>query len=289
MLEAIGKGEDLPGGKTKIIQKLLDLGLIFKDDTLSLKMVQPAYIWLPNAIVEGAVSEIPPVELLRQSQQPMALRFFVDLYSEQNLAEDGGIDRSVIYKQYEREKIVELGAHVIWGFVEKCLGAKWGKITEAYRLEDEESPGSFLFECLKIIEDTGLLVWVPYLVESESPDAEVLHPLASPKSDPIEIEERIGEAAADAAFAMLEKFETQQVDSHVGPHRRAEGYIQGEIAPVIRHMANVQLIGIARMRYRPRTGLTAAWWAELHEKGEQVIAHYDALSGDKTSMVSMAS
>ncbi len=44
-------------------------------------------IWLPNALVDGAGSEVPPVARLRQIQDPMALRLFVELYGEQNLRE----------------------------------------------------------------------------------------------------------------------------------------------------------------------------------------------------------
>jgi len=33
----------------------------------------------------------------------------------------------------------------------------------------------------------------------------------------------------------------------------------------------VQLYGIARLRYRPHTAMTAAWWAELTEKGVRLI------------------
>jgi hypothetical protein len=50
----------------------------------------------------------------------------------------------------------------------------------------------------------------------------------------------------------------QCVDSH-GP----------QLVPVLRHFANVQMIGVARLRYRPHTKLTAAWWKDLHTKGEK--------------------
>jgi hypothetical protein len=38
------------------------------------------------------------------------------------------------------------------------------------------------------------------------------------------------------------------------------------------------MIGIARLRYRPHTKLTAAWWKDLHAKGEKYLARYEALA-----------
>ena len=42
-------------------------------------------------------------------------------------------------------------------------------------------------------------------------------------------------------------------------------------------MANVQLISVARLRYRPHTKLTAAWWAETNTVCDAHIAEYEAL------------
>jgi hypothetical protein len=53
----------------------------------------PEWIFLPNTFVTGAADETQPLELLRQTQDPMALRLAVDLYYAQNLAEDGGVSR----------------------------------------------------------------------------------------------------------------------------------------------------------------------------------------------------
>lgn len=51
----------------------------------------PDPIFLPNALMTGAAGETPPVELVRQTQDPMTLRLLVDLYHAQNLREDGGL------------------------------------------------------------------------------------------------------------------------------------------------------------------------------------------------------
>ena len=52
-----------------------------------------------------------------------------------------------------------------------------------------------------------------------------------------------------------------------------------QLVPVPRHIANVQMIGIARLRYRPHTRMTAAWWADLNANAQRHLARYLELSG----------
>jgi hypothetical protein len=115
------------------------------------------------------------------------------------------------------------------------------------------------------VADLGLIQWVPHLFESDEPDAEIIHAVGITGSD--SLEDRIGLAAEEAGLAMLNDQQRQYVDSH-GP----------QLVPVLRHFANVQMIGIARLRYRPHTKLTAAWWHDLHTKGEKYLAQYEALA-----------
>ena len=73
-------------------------------------------IWLPNAQVTGATGEIPPLELVRQTQDPMTLRVLIDMYNVQNLREDGGVSRRFTWTTYKRIKVGEQGQFIIWGF-----------------------------------------------------------------------------------------------------------------------------------------------------------------------------
>ena len=81
------------------------------------------------------------------------------------------------------------------------------------------------------------------------------------------MEDRIGLVAEEAGLAMLNDQQRQYVDLH-GP----------QLVPVLRHLANVQMIGVARLRYRPHTKLTAAWWHDLQMNGEKYLAQYEALA-----------
>jgi hypothetical protein len=59
------------------------------------------------------------------------------------------------------------------------------------------------------------------------------------------------------------------------------------LAPVPRHIANVQMIGIARLRYRPRTKLTSAWWADLNCNAEKHLAHYAEIAARQNTRVAV--
>ena len=81
------------------------------------------------------------------------------------------------------------------------------------------------------------------------------------------IEDRLGALAHEAGQALLTEgqiLKAEDEDLH--------------LVPVLRHIANVQMIGIARLRYRPQTQLTSAWWAELHKKCESYLQKYQKLA-----------
>jgi hypothetical protein len=49
------------------------------------------------------------------------------------------------------------------------------------------------------------------------------------------------------------------------------------VAPVLRHIANVQLVCLLRLRYRPRTAATAQWYAGV-EGWKAKTAEYEGLA-----------
>jgi hypothetical protein len=104
----------------------------------------------------------------------------------------------------------------------------------------------------------GLLRFVPHLCENGESDAEIIHPYGIEESfeeGRIETAEyAIGQAAHDAAQAMV--FESDL--------RKAEDCW---LAPVpTTDYPNVQMVGIARLTYRPHTVKTRAWWAAHTDK-----------------------
>jgi hypothetical protein len=91
----------------------------------AVKAAEPDWIWLPNTIVTSAAGETAPVQLLRQAQNPSALRLFVDLYHSHGLAEDGGVHWRKIRESYTRHKVGERGHFLVWGFQASTTTA-WG-------------------------------------------------------------------------------------------------------------------------------------------------------------------
>jgi hypothetical protein len=215
----------------------------------------PDWIWVPNTLVISAAAETSPIELVRQGQDVMPLRLLIDLHQAQNLRDDGGISRKITWWKYERAKVGQQGPYDVWGFESASLYVNWvgpavchrrDELTSTERKAGKNRAVDF-FRRMEQLAELGLIQWVPHLFESDEPDAEIIHAVGNAGSD--SLEDRIGLAAEKAGLAMLNDQQRRYVDSH-GPR----------LVPVLRHLANVQMIGVARLHYRPHTKLTAAWW-----------------------------
>jgi hypothetical protein len=82
-----------------------------------------------------------------------------------------------------------------------------------------------------------------------------------------EIEVEIGNAAHRAGIAMIPPYKWEKA------HR--EGFLW--FAPISDTIPNVQLIGVGRLRYRPRTSRTQAWYGELTANAPVWIERYREL------------
>lgn len=239
------------------------------------KSTRPSYklskvgdlIWLPRSLIEGAVNEVPPITKIRQTQDVMLLRLLVELYSAQNLREDGGVRPDVYRQNYDRRQAGQQAAHAVWDFTKIGGIVSWTGITRPHRrevlTEKEQAEGGNhgvdFFARIRRLESLGLIDWVPYLFEGEM--GEPIHALAA---NGLPIEQALYEAATSAAARMLTE----------GQRERA----QGVLVPVLAHIGEVQLIGLMRLRYRPHTRLTAAWWAEHQAVCQEFIDRYETLA-----------
>lgn len=229
-------------------------------------------IWLPNEVVDGAASELAPVLKLRQTQDAMVLRLFGELYVEQNLREDGGVSRSLVERRYTRERIGQRGANVVWYFKHENTYVTWGHATTPHRAEltrkDEKegkSRATKFFKRLEILESAGLVEWVPYLFEG--PQGEPIHPLAW---NGMPMEQALYNACVTAGRSLLTDTQKDWLDTN-----RDGGWLVA--APA--HIAEVTMFGIVRLRYRPHTRMTAAWWADYNDRCAKFTEAYDAISG----------
>jgi hypothetical protein len=93
------------------------------DNTAVAALTEPFTIWLPNALIDGAAGEVPPVELIRQTRSLSALRLLIELYAVQFLPNYGGVPRELLKHVFERINVGEQGPFVVWGFRSKHLTA----------------------------------------------------------------------------------------------------------------------------------------------------------------------
>ena len=278
VIKKVMLSKEIPVSQQGTVKRLLKKGWLIDDGNGGYIIAprpdaDPDRIWLPNTLVTSAAAETAPIELVRQGQDVMTLRLLVDLYHAQNLRDDGGISRKITWEKYERVKVGQRGPYDVWGFDAANTYVSWvgpavchrrDELTDTERKAGKNRAVDF-FRRMEQLADLGLIQWVPHLFESDEPDAEIIHALRGAGSG--SLEDQIGPVAHEAGLAMLNDQQRQYVDSH-GP----------QLVPVLRHLANVQMIGIARLRYRPHTKLTAAWWHHLQTTGEKYLAQYEALA-----------
>lgn len=221
-------------------------------------------IWLPNELVTGAAGEVPPVTRVRQAQEPEALQLLVELYGEHELTGDGGLPRSLIHEVYERSKIADWKQYTVWGFnspehrtctfsgpLSRFLGRKKGTV----------------WEHIKLLESLGLLETVLYLAESDSQEAELIHPIT-------------GDEHANNVASAAEMFASELPG---GFSYEAENY--DFVLPVARHFTRAALVGVSRLRYRPKTSRTAAWYGQHVEVCRQFSELYGKATGGNLTQV----
>ena len=217
-------------------------------------------LWLPNALVDGAVTEAPPITRLRQAQNVEHLQAFIELYGLQDLAGDGGLPRSLVHAPHDRTRICDTGQFIVWGFTRKDTRTCWATGPLARFKARNVGNESAAWDFLQRLECMGLLQTIDYLAEGDAPDAELLHPLT-------------GDADADAVRDAATQL----------PDRMPEWFARkGEqfdyVLPVMRDFPAPAVVGVSRLVYRPHTRLTGAWWARHHVTCERFAAMYRALA-----------
>jgi len=264
------------------IQKLIEYGFI--EQTKSGK--RPRYkidrdsvaktdnqIWLPNELVSGTdKGESPPIERIRQTGDVMLLRLFISLYQKQNLIEEGGISRDTYHTKFSRELVGEFRQFNLWYFNQTQSSVYWNKVTLPHHREElteeekeaNKNAGVDLFKRWETLDILGLIQCVPHLFESDTDEAEIIHSLGTAES----VEYELTQAAQDAYCAAQD----------LNPYEIQEG---SRVLPVPKHLENVQVIGIWRLRYRPKTSMTSKWWGELNNTGIKWLEQYKNLAENR--------
>ena len=106
------------------------------------------------------------------------------------------------------------------------------------------------------------------LLDGDDNEAEIIHPYGMRGGEPAE-----RELALAAHYAALPLVTVGQRD-----WAAQQGY--GWLIPVQRHIGNATLIEVYRLKYRPHTAATAAWYALMQQTTAQYLDHYRAMLKD---------
>ncbi|WP_429425044.1 hypothetical protein [Pseudomonas frederiksbergensis] len=209
-------------------------------------------LWLPNTLIDGAGGEIPPITKLREAGNLKLLEKFILLYGLHDLDNDGGLPRHIAWTSFDRKHICPIGHFVLYGFDEKETRASSSGLLKEYekRTDDKGNDGAWMV--LTPLLNLGLLERAYYMAESGDHDAELIYPINNDVERAHQdlvlwLEERDGKG-----FAM-----EAQSSERVGIARE--------------HIENATMVGLLRLRYRPKTGKTARWWALERENTEEVV------------------
>ncbi len=233
---------------------------------------QPRWVFLPNALIDGAATELPPIERLRRRGSIEAVRMLIDSYHMQDLANDDGLDWRLIHQEWERKLITEQGNWSIFGYSRAdSKTAKWECPLRFQfgRWNQSSQANESFWRIFQILQECSLIETIPHLVEGKHDGAELIFPLDSTGSD---AEARLYEAATCAACGMLE-------DNTGGYRYELDNHTIA--LPVSNDFPNATVVGVYRLRYRAKTSLTAAWWSKQTEWGRFAERYEGILTDDQ--------
>jgi hypothetical protein len=283
LLERIARGMAcVSNARARVLECLVEKGLARVDRSGRIEALsydagaaaKPDWIWLPNALVDGVGSEIAaPVELVRMTQNAAALRLLIDLYHQHSLASDGGIHWRSIRSTFKRQVVRRRGPYVVYAFSPGDLSASddrafvkphiTGQLeTVDGRRRDRGWP--VFWGAWHLLDQLGLVEMVGNLVEGDTDEAEVIHPYAVGNGEPAE--RRLAAAASNAASNLLPTSVAESIDT-----------TEVHLVPLLRHLSEAQMVGIARLRYRPHTAPTRAWFSRMRD-WEDLADRYDELA-----------
>jgi hypothetical protein len=228
-------------------------------------------IWLPNEIVTGTSSgEESPVRRLRSAGCIWTLRLYVDLYSAQNLRDDGGISPLIIRQKFERQEIGQQGAYTVMGFKSVTREHWWAGPFTAHKSRSKVKPEDEFpaWESLILLENMGLLSYVPHIFDNDTNAAEPIHVFGIGGIAEAPLEQMIGDAADCAARSMALPSKLEEAEDN--------GFRY--FCPVLKTKPTAQMIGIARLTYRPHTRRTKTWFAELSQTATGWIETFETLN-----------
>lgn len=223
-------------------------------------------IWLPRALVDGTAGEAP-LERIRMRQDVRLLRFFIDLYDAQHLIEEGGLPWRAMRCSYAKVRVGEWGPYTVVGYGNPVLQIFPDHPLLENMAGDLELGRQVLDDLTQLI-NMGLIEVVEHLVEGLSDTAEILHPC--PPTGGTSIERTVASAADKAARMMMPDSRVRQAQEKLGT--------PCVLVPLEHALDQAEMVGILRLRYRPRTTRTSAWWQDTRARCDRALKRYEKMA-----------
>lgn len=257
--------------ETLIENKIVDLLEIKAGKFPKYKISKPEdddlLLWLPNELIDGAANEAAPITKIRETGDIDLLEKFVRLYGVQDLDGDGGIPRNVAWATFDREKICPIGHFVLYGFSGESTKASNKGLFDGYENKTDEDGNKGPWVVLNPLYQMGLLEKVYYMAESSKPDAELIYPVGP-------------HGTGDAMWQLMAWLEA---GAGKGFAMEAQSHSAQGIAP--KHIKHAAMVGLYRLRYRPKTGKTSRWWAIEQEQAEAMVGMVSNICEEKSRPV----
>lgn len=272
-LERAVKGEKLTRSEQSLLTNMERAGWVrhvgAKYEAIPRDSSDP--LWLPNELVDGIPDAPAPVERVRQTGDVLTLRLFVDLYSAHRLDEWHGVNPELLWLQYDEVFRQPVGSVILLAWEPSRPGGlharRKSEITSS-QTDGSQEGDKLLFERIDTLGRLGLLQFVPHVVDGGGavvyPCPQTLSRADDERGLPIERE--VGAAARAAAGKLL-------------PFERGSLPCGAIVAVVPRHMGTATLIGIARLTFRPKTAMTAAWLSDLSKNCARWIQTFEDRDG----------
>jgi len=269
------------------VQRLVDAGLLGRDNGKRPKYVlalstEPQWIWLPQQLADGAADEKPPLALIREMDDVHLLRLFISLYRAHELINDGGVSVSKLFGQHLTNREGQQGEYVIWAFEPsaKTFVAEAAPFYTPYRerlgKKDLADATNAFFKALQRLEMVGLIESIPHVFGSAPKpgvapgDSEAIHACPVHNGEPWERE--IGQLAHEAGLACLTDGQRTWTDD-----------MGRRLVPLEAHIAQPAVLGVYRLRYRPKTAMTAAWIIASKKSAAVLTERYRRMIGERSA------
>lgn len=249
------------------------------------------WVWIPNSVITGVIDESTgeylrsPLAQIKRSGSIDYLKAFFFLYKHHYLDPDGGISRELIYIDYDFKHLKNWGA---FSFYTHDAGNVILNDQHEILRETGLSSDKFLSIFHSFIHDYKLIEKVDYVFESKSLDSDIVYPVFGPSYTDNEVvqESEVYWERQDTnlivGFGGLEDDSLSMEGtllSEKAYEDRDELYLAREygqpIVPVIVSARSAHLFGVYRMRFRPHTRATQAWYGNVRSNIDEAIRFFN--------------